>query len=279
MQEEIYHIYQKGKIKELIQFTICGTTFPDKKYEISRPNSETACIEYIEEGSGTVYLDEKRFFPVAGDSYFLAEGKDQYYFSDREQPWKKHFVNVSGKLLKFLVEGYGLQGISHFKGLSIGEEIKRVIEIVKNSEEDCSLQLIAILNEIFLKMYCHIKEEKEGRQDVAAEMRDFLDTQITSKFCMAELCKYVAKSESQAIRIFKNAYGITPYAYLLNKKMEFAKNLLSSTDLSIKEISEKLCFSDEYYFSNLFKVKTSSSPSAYRKKVRESANKSAFVYN
>jgi AraC-like DNA-binding protein len=59
---------------------------------------------------------------------------------------------------------------------------------------------------------------------------------------------------------------VTPYAYVLGKKLELAKKLLDNTNLTVKQISEKLCFSDEYYFSSLFKNKIGVSPSVYRKK-------------
>lgn len=264
MSEEIYHINQKSETKDLIRFSLCGTTFPDKKYRINRPISKIACIEYIEEGSGTVCIDGKSFYPSAGDSYFLQTGKSQCYFSDSERPWKKHFVNVSGKLLESLAEGYGLSDISYFEGLDLSDELGRIIALAKQECDDCSPELIGIINEIFLKMHNHVKEKSE-RLGIEAEMKDFLNTQVTSKFQIELLCKHISRSESQTIRIFKKAYGVTPYTYVLNKKIDLAKKLLNSTNLSIKQIADKLCFTDEYYFSNLFKSKVGTTPSAYRK--------------
>lgn len=262
--EEIYHINQKSETKDLIRFSLCGTTFPDKGYKINRPKSYTACIEYIEDGTGTVHIDGKTFNPVAGDSYFLMTGKDQHYFSDAEKPWKKHFINISGKLLETLAEGYGISDVSYFEGLDLSAELFEIIELAKKQYDDCTEELILILNRIFLKMHNHIKTA-DNPFGVASEMKDFLNTQITSKFRIDLLCKHISKSESQTIRIFKNAYGITPYTYILDKKISLAKKLLADTNLSVKQIADKLCFADEYYFSNLFKSKAGVTPSSYRK--------------
>jgi AraC-like DNA-binding protein len=60
-------------------------------------------------------------------------------------------------------------------------------------------------------------------------------------------------------------YGITPYTYVLNKKIEFAKKLFVDTSLTVKEVATKLCFSDAYYFPNVFKEKVGCAPSQYRK--------------
>ena len=264
MNEEVYHINQKSETKDLIKFSLCGTTFPDKKYRINRPQSKIACIEYVEEGSGTVYVGGEKFYPSAGDSYFLQAGKSHCYFSNEERPWKKHFINLSGKLLESLAEGYGLSNASYFEGLDTSDELRRIIELGKSGVDDCSAELIGIINELFLKMHNHIKEKSENR-GIEAEMKDFLNTQITAKFHIELLCKHISKSESQTIRIFKNAYGITPYAYVLGKKIDLAQRMLTGTNLSVKQIATKLCFVDEYYFSNTFKQKTGYTPTEYRR--------------
>jgi AraC-like DNA-binding protein len=204
------------------------------------------------------------FYPSAGDSYFLHTGKSHCYFSNEEHPWKKHFINLSGKLLESLTDAYGLGNVSYFEGLDTSDELRRIIELGKSGVDDCSAELIGIINEIFLKMHNHVKEKSENR-GIEAEMKDFLNTQITSKFHIELLCKHISRSESQAIRIFKNAYGVTPYAYVLGKKIDLAQKMLTGTNLSVKQIATKLCFVDEYYFSNTFKQKTGYTPTQYRR--------------
>ena len=263
MKEELYQINQKSETKDIIKFDICGTTLPDKSYSIHRPLSKLWCIEYVEEGSGTVHIDNEVFTPKAGDSYFLHAGKRHYYYSDSKDPWKKHFINVSGRLVESLAEGYGVSNTAHFPGLSLECELKAIIETVKRGEMDNTPEIVALLNQIFLKMHAAIKKEDE-LSGIGTKMKDFLNTQVTSEFHMALLCKHISKSESQTIRLFKNLYGITPYAYVLNKKIDFAKKLLTDTSLSVKEVATKLHFSDEYYFSNIFKKKVGVSPLRYR---------------
>jgi len=261
--EDIYRIYQKSESKDLIHFTICGITYPDKGYKICRPASGIACIEYIEEGLGTVNIDGKVFIPAAGDSYFLMTGRDQYYYSSEDEPWKKIFVNLSGSLLDSLVEGYGIKDTAYFKGLDISEEIREIIALATDGDVDHTDEYVIILNRIFIKMRRHIKEETEV-YDIAAVMKDYINTQLTAKFSLDALCAMVDKSQSQVIKLFKRAYGVTPYAYILQKRIDFSKKLLTDTNLTVKQIAERLCFSDEYYFSNIFKKKTGASPSSFR---------------
>lgn len=262
--EDIYYINQKSETKDLIQFRMCGTTYPDRSYKIKRESTaETSCIEYIEEGRGTVHLGERVFYPKGGDSYFLESGYDQYYYSDENTPWKKHFINISGKLVSALAEAYGISGVSYFPGLDLSFELERIIKIGREGRPDSTPELIALINQIFLKMHNYVKNSEQPR-GIAQEMKDYLNTMITSKFRLDLLCREFSHSESQTIRIFKKAFGITPYAYTMNKKIDFAKKLLKNTSLTVKEISEKLCFADEYYFSDYFKQKVGISPSSFR---------------
>ena len=267
MNEELYRINQKSETWDLVKFHLCGITFPDRTYMIRRPSSPVWCIEYVEEGRGTVHMGGETFFPEAGDSYFLHAGRDHYYYSDAEDPWKKRFVNISGRLVDSLVEGYGLSRAFHFPGLCLREELGEIIGIARRGEMDNTPLIIAALNRIFFKMHAGLKRES-APSPLGVQMKDFLGTQITEEFRISRLCKHISKSESQTIRLFKKEFGQTPYAYVLEKKLDFAQKLLIDTNLSVKEIALKLCFSDEYYFSNLFKEKTGHTPSGYRKKSR-----------
>lgn len=160
MREDIYHINQKSENKEFIRFHMCGITYPDKNYQIMRKCSNIACIEYIESGTGSVTAGEVNFFPAEGDSYFLHTGIKHHYFSDKERPWKKYFVNVSGTLLESLIDGYKLNDVYHFPNLDIKDELCRIIELAKQNDQDFTLEFIEILNNILFKMRSSIKAEK-----------------------------------------------------------------------------------------------------------------------
>jgi transcriptional regulator GlxA family with amidase domain len=65
--------------------------------------------------------------------------------------------------------------------------------------------------------------------------------------------------------MFKQYTGIAPVQYQLDLKIRRAREMLVSTDLSIKEISYELGFQSIHYFSRIFKNKTGMAPSEIRK--------------
>ncbi len=80
-----------------------------------------------------------------------------------------------------------------------------------------------------------------------------------------ELAEHCHISKHQLIRYFKNSMGTTPIIYITDYKIARAKEMLfHQSPLSIKEISEELGFSNQYYFTKVFTKATGETPSAYR---------------
>lgn len=67
-------------------------------------------------------------------------------------------------------------------------------------------------------------------------------------------------------KMFKKYTGVSPGQYHLQLRVMRAKELLVSTDKSIKEISYELGFQSIFYFSNMFKKKVGITPSNFRNK-------------
>ncbi len=65
-------------------------------------------------------------------------------------------------------------------------------------------------------------------------------------------------------QLFKREMGLNLTGYIMKLRMEYARSLLTRTDLSIQEISEKVGYNDYFYFAKIFKKNTSKTPSRYR---------------
>ena len=63
---------------------------------------------------------------------------------------------------------------------------------------------------------------------------------------------------------FRRAFGVPPKQYICQRRMGIAKTLLLSSNLSVKQISIKVGYDNEFFFSRLFKKYTGHSPSNFR---------------
>ncbi len=96
-------------------------------------------------------------------------------------------------------------------------------------------------------------------------LKEYLDVHLEEQLNLKKCSEITFLSISQTIRRFRNAYGITPYEYLNQRRILTAKQLLQNSTLSIEEIATKTGFSDHNYFSKYFKKKVGLSPSKFRK--------------
>lgn len=91
--------------------------------------------------------------------------------------------------------------------------------------------------------------------------KEFIDSCFREKINISHAAKVSKLSEYQFIRLFKKVYMVTPGRYLTNRRLEFARRLLASTDRNVTEIAMEIGFNDPSYFSRLFKKTYSVSPS------------------
>ena len=80
------------------------------------------------------------------------------------------------------------------------------------------------------------------------------------------IASYIGLSPVYFHRLFKTYYGITPNDYLLNIRIDKAKNMLLFDNKSIDEIAYECGFNSSTYFSTVFKKKINESPYRFRKK-------------
>lgn len=86
-------------------------------------------------------------------------------------------------------------------------------------------------------------------------------TEPISNKILAEMCSV---SQDCFIRTFKMYYDTTPRKYILDLRINRAKEMLASQPLTISEISYELGFESPTYFSNMFKKKVGVTPSQYK---------------
>lgn len=245
---------------------MAGTSYCDGSYRIERNDSPIYVLESVLQGRGTVVSGGETFEARAGDTYLMHRGSAHRYWSDEEDPWVKVWMNFRGPLADAILGCYGLGDVSHMPGLDLSDLFSDLLALAHASGgADGMLPEAAVLfHRMASRMHAHLRAGAAEKPGDAQALKDWLDAHIHSEASLRELAAQIYRSPSHAIRLFRRAFGVTPYEYLLQKQIETAKLLLLNTSLSVKEIAYRLCFSDEHYFSNYFKKRTGASPALYR---------------
>lgn len=84
-----------------------------------------------------------------------------------------------------------------------------------------------------------------------------------------QIAKNMYLSPVYISKIFKEQTGDSPINYLINVRLEKAKEMLEDGRGNIRSISAMVGYEDVYHFSKLFKKHYGVSPMNYRKKIEE----------
>ena len=94
--------------------------------------------------------------------------------------------------------------------------------------------------------------------------RDLMDREYASPLDVAALARTALMSTAHFSRQFRDAYGETPYAYLMTRRIERAKALLRRGDLSVTEVCMAVGCTSLGSFSARFTQLVGKTPTAYR---------------
>ena len=94
---------------------------------------------------------------------------------------------------------------------------------------------------------------------------DYMESHLEDDIGLGELAAVAGMRPHYFCRAFRLSLGVPPYRFLINRRIERAKLLLSSTDTSVTGIGLSLGFANNAHFSTTFRRTVGRSPVAYRK--------------
>ncbi|WP_437222391.1 AraC family transcriptional regulator [Planctomicrobium sp. SH661] len=96
------------------------------------------------------------------------------------------------------------------------------------------------------------------------QAKQILSNSFEAPVSIEKLAARCHLSEAQFRRVFRQHTGVSPSQFSIQMRVIQAKELLSGTDMSIKQIAAKLQFGDQFHFSKTFRGLTGISPSQWR---------------
>ena len=244
-----------------------GITFPDKNYFIKREGRPYYVLEYVCDGVGHVKINEKHHVVKKGDVYILEPNTAHHYYSDKEHPYTKMWINFDSEIFTKVFKGLNLENINHFAEIDCEDLFRNIINLDRISPFNVDIAHDAL--EILLSIASRLSKSLSKEQDIPEtvyKIKRLLDSSLYGNISIEEICEKLFVSRSFVIKKFKEYYGITPHKYVMQAKLKLACHLIKNKNSSIKEIADTLGFFDEYHFSNTFKNTHKLSPTAYREK-------------
>ncbi len=96
------------------------------------------------------------------------------------------------------------------------------------------------------------------------QILDYIDTHLERNIKLADLARLLDMSQFHFSRLFKQSIEMSPYQYLIQQRIERAKQLLKKTDRLIVDIALECGFNSHSHLSKQFRQFTGMTPKAYR---------------
>lgn len=238
----------------------------EKKYERGfveySPNLISNELIYRPSGHSTVEFDGQTIKTTPNSVHFLPHKQGGRYTVHYDKP--DFFIDIF-----FLSDRPVLTApfvINNIKSQKIAALFKKAFSCFVKKEEGYKAECFSILYKIFaeLEKTSYLPESKFKKIEPAVKYieSNFLNSNISC----TELARLCGISYNYLQRLFTEKYGLPPKKYVIQLKINYACNLLTTTDLSVTEVAEEVGFNDIYFFSRQFKEYIGMSPKEYKNK-------------
>ncbi len=115
-------------------------------------------------------------------------------------------------------------------------------------------------------------EKKRSTSSLIEKAKAFIHEHYTEEISRTAIAEDVGFSADYLARVFKAETGMTCNEYLTQYRMEKAKSLLLTKEVSVSDVAQMVGYDHFSYFCTLFKRHTGVSPQQYRKSKRNKAH-------
>ncbi len=207
-----------------------------------------------------------------GDLFMLFPGEWHTYRPVKEKGWKSYWIGFKGKNIDDRVKHNFLSPEKPIYHVGFSNEIIDLYEEAYRTaleEAAYSQQTLAgIVNHLIGVMYSLERNimlsKNSAHVDLVNKARLRIREGLEANVTIQQIAQALGVSYSSFRKLFKEHTGFAPAMYQQNLRLQRAKELLSTTDESIKEIAYRLNFESPDYFSAKFKSQTGLTPSEFR---------------
>ena len=228
-------------------------------YVVQRKRFAYYAIEMVVEGSGELRLGSQDF-PLAAGVVFSYGPTTPHRIANRGPgSMRKYYVDFIGTQAEALLQETGLLGGQPLRVTQLHEvlDLFEMLDREARCDSDNSDQVCAQLLRLIL---AKIKQRSFGGSlslprayGTYERIREYIEHNYLQLRTIEEVAQHCDLTPIHLSRLFKRFSSEGAYKYLLRKKMNHAAELLLEEQLLIREVAERLGFSDAFQFSRAFK--------------------------
>jgi AraC-like DNA-binding protein len=247
------------------------------RHSFPRHTHDTFAIGVIERGVQATYCKGSTHIATSSDICLVNPGEVHTGFSPGESGWTYRVFYPDAALLSRVAGELSPRSpeLPYFPSPVIKDRrlASHIFSFLKALEDsNVSLERESLLLSVVAQMiqrHGGTKENKlAGRQDGGRAVKtalEYLDAYFADNVTLSELSDMANMSEFHLLRLFRAAVGLPPHAYLIQKRIDYARSLLSQ-GLPIVQAGLESGFVDQSHFTRWFKKIVGITPGQYRRK-------------
>ena len=257
-----YKVYSIGELPGLKIYSI-GYSSDVKETTFGPLKRNIYLIGYVLSGKGIYNSCELH----AGQGFLVTPDVVEYIYPDESDPWELlWFSSIDprfGELFGTFDTGTNI--FEHDTPFEL-DEIKKFV-IANNRKTISDAKML----EMFFSVFKHHFSEPDAyaEKNTAAQRYinfsvHYIKTHYSSDVSISKLTELLGVSQPYLYKIYKEAFGKSPKAFITEYRINQAKKLLTETAMSLTEIASSVGYSDSFAFSKAFSASCGISPSEYR---------------
>lgn len=227
-------------------------------------------ISFIVQGEGVFICEDLKYELRKGTCFFFKKNIPHRYYST-DKAFINRWLCFNGDHIDGLTDlidknNHCVFNVSNYDSLL--STFDRLYNTIKRNEEFSQENASAILYQFIIET-SKLKNKNcifESKQNNLQAVLDYIEKNFDNDIALDQIADDVHMSKFALCRIFKEAYGITIFSYLIKYRIQQAKFLLvQNANMNIKEIALSVGFNDVSYFVAVFKKHENTTPLEFRK--------------
>lgn len=249
-------------------------------HKMRRKHHNNNLLIYCFAGRGFLQTPDWEGTVNGGELMMLPQGVPHHFGADQGNPWSIYWCHFAGHLAHDYIDHMDFQSSRPIRAIGESPALKAqfqalLAETSFGFNEPALIYAANMLKQLLTFVGKLVREVNADRSPLQGQrfnpdkVQAYMLQNLDRPIDLDSLAKLSNLSKFHFSKLYRETTGFSPIQHLIQMKVEYARYLLETSDLSIQDIADRLGYDDSLYFSRLFRKTTGVSPRQYREGVSD----------